>query len=62
EIDFVHDGHRIFLKNLPKEIPDKILGATVKAQSGKPTAHLTGTNANAEKRPMLNPTPRTAER
>ena len=29
EIDFVHDGHRIFLKNLPKEIPDKILGATV---------------------------------
>lgn len=29
EIDFVHDGHRIFLKNLPKDIPDKILGATV---------------------------------
>ena len=29
EIDFVHDGHRIFLKNLPKEIPDKIIGATV---------------------------------
>jgi len=29
EIDFVHDGHRIFLKNLPREIPDKIIGATV---------------------------------
>ncbi len=29
EIDFTHDGHRIFLKNLPQEVPDKILGATV---------------------------------
>ncbi len=29
EIDFETDGHRIILKNLPKEIPDKILGATV---------------------------------
>ena len=29
EIDFEVDGHRIFLKNLPKEIPDKILGVTV---------------------------------
>ena len=29
EIDFVHDGHRIFLKNLPTEVPDKIIGATV---------------------------------
>ena len=29
EIDFEVDGHRIFLKNLPKEIPDKIAGVTV---------------------------------
>ena len=29
EIDFTVDGHRIFLKNLPKEIPDPILGVTV---------------------------------
>lgn len=29
EIEFTHDGHRIFLKNLPKEIPDKLLGVTV---------------------------------
>jgi hypothetical protein len=29
EIDFAVDGHRIFLKNLPKEIPDPILGVTV---------------------------------
>ena len=29
EIDFTVDGHRIFLKNLPKEIPDPVLGVTV---------------------------------
>ena len=28
-IDFEVDGHRIFLKNLPKNPPDKIVGATV---------------------------------
>ena len=29
EVDFEFDGHRIFLKNLPSEIPDKVIGATV---------------------------------
>lgn len=29
ELEFTYDGHRIFLKNLPKEIPDKLLGVTV---------------------------------
>ena len=29
EIEFTHDGHRIFLKNLPKEVPDQLLGVTV---------------------------------
>lgn len=29
EIDFEFDGYRIFLKNLPSEIPDKIAGVTV---------------------------------
>ena len=29
EIEFTHDGHRIFLKNLPREIPDRLLGVTV---------------------------------
>ena len=29
EIDFTVDGHRIFLHNLPKDVPDKIAGVTV---------------------------------
>ncbi len=29
EIDFTTDGHRIILKNLPKDPPDKLLGVTV---------------------------------
>ena len=29
EIDFETDGHRIILKGLPAEVPDKILGVTV---------------------------------
>lgn len=29
EIDFEFDGHRIILKNLPKEVPDKICGISV---------------------------------
>lgn len=29
EIDFTHDGHRIILRGLPTEVPDKTLGVTV---------------------------------
>jgi hypothetical protein len=29
KVDFVKDGHRIILKNLPKEAPDKHAGITV---------------------------------
>ncbi|MBO5006803.1 MAG: alpha-L-fucosidase, partial [Clostridia bacterium] len=29
KVDFVHDGHRLILKNLPKEAPDKHAGITV---------------------------------
>ena len=41
EIDFHVDGHRIFLKNLPKEIPDPILGVTVlKMEFDKPPRQI----------------------
>lgn len=29
EIEFEHKGHRLVLKNLPKEVPDKIAGITI---------------------------------
>ena len=28
-VEFEHRGHRILLKNLPREVPDKIAGITV---------------------------------
>lgn len=39
-IDFTVDGHRIILHNLPEEVPDKILGATVlKMEFEQPPRH-----------------------
>ena len=41
KIDFTHDGHRIILRGLPAEVPDKTLGVTVlKMEFEKAPRHI----------------------